>query len=52
VLNNSNCNIRLNRVTLGIEQEITLHCQHHVFREVIVLARKDENGVDARDPNP
>jgi len=41
----------LESLRLSVEQEVTISCGPHVFREMFTLAEKHEAGVAAREPN-
>ncbi len=46
-LDNSKCETDMTNVTLNVEQEVTMHCDYHCFRETFVLAQDVEAGVKA-----
>jgi hypothetical protein len=39
-LDNGKCNIPMTHVRFAIEQEITINCNNHVFRDLIVIKEK------------
>ncbi|CDW86234.1 UNKNOWN [Stylonychia lemnae] len=47
-LNNGKCNIPMTAVRFSVEQELSINCHNHIFRDLIVIKEKQENGAPAR----
>jgi hypothetical protein len=42
IISNQGCNIAMTGIRLAIEQEVTIRCGGHVFKEMYTLAEKHE----------
>jgi hypothetical protein len=52
IINNSGCQLNMSGIRLAIEQEVTIRCGGHSFKEMYTLAEKQEQGVLALCAEP
>ena len=52
IINNAQCNLNVTDIRLAIEQEVTITCDGHTWKEMYTIAEKLEAGVMARFPTP